>query len=198
MDSSTEAIDDVLTFWFGSPGMGDDDYQSRRKLWFRKHPQTDQEIRDRFHPLYVQGASGALDGWQETPRGALALIVVLDQFPRNMFRHDPKAFAMDGKALAVAKGAIAHRFDQELPPLQRLFLYMPLEHSENLEDQHQSVHLFRQLVDQCPELVDAYDYAVRHKEVIESFGRFPHRNAILGRSTTNAEAEFLKQPGSSF
>lgn len=198
MSSTAAAIDGVLAFWFGTPGSGDDDYQSRRTVWFRKDPKLDQAIRDRFQDLYTQAASGALDDWQATPRGTVALLVVLDQFPRNMFRHDPRAFATDEKAREVAKRAIAHQVDQQLPPLQRLFIYMPLEHSEDLADQHQSVHLFEQLVEECPDLTDAYDYAVRHKAVIESFERFPHRNAILGRSTTDAEADFLKQPGSSF
>lgn len=193
------SADEILTFWFGTPETGDDVYSIRRKLWFRKNPEVDQQIRDQFLPIYEKAAfSSSLDDWQTTARGALALIIVLDQFPRHLFRNNPQAFATDGKARAIAKGAIANRSDQQIPPLQQHFIYMPLEHSEDLDDQMLSVALFRQLAESCPKLADAYDYALRHKAVIESFGRFPHRNAILGRNTTPDEAEFLKKPGSSF
>jgi uncharacterized protein (DUF924 family) len=191
-------IDDVLGFWFGTPGTEDATYQARRTLWFRKNPDTDHEIRRRFLPLYERAIAHQLDDWQATPEGTLALTIVLDQFPRNMFRDSPQAFASDAQALEVAKGAIARGVDQQLPPVQRFFLYLPLEHSENLDDQHQSVERSHQLVEACPELADTYEYAIKHQEVIERFGRFPHRNAILGRETTPEETEFLKQPGSSF
>ena len=193
------SIDEVLTFWFGTPGTGDDSYSVRRKLWFRKSPDVDQTIQDTFLPTYEKASSGSvLEDWQTTAQGALALIVVLDQFPRHLFRNDPRAFATDSKARAIAKKAISDGFDHQVPPLQKQFVYMPLEHSEDLDDQILSVALFRQLAESYPELADTYDYALRHKAVIESFGRFPHRNAILGRITTPDEAEFLKKPGSSF
>ncbi|MEM7771141.1 MAG: DUF924 family protein [Cyanobacteria bacterium P01_E01_bin.6] len=191
-------IDEVLTFWFGVTVSGDDAYQVRRKLWFRKNPATDQEIRRLFFSTYEQAIAGALAHWQTTPRGALALAVVLDQFPRNMFRGEAQSFASDAQARTVANRAIADGFDQQLPPLQRMFLYLPLEHSENLEDQFRCVDLFQRLLNECPELTNSYDYAVRHKDIIERFGRFPHRNHILGRETTAEEAEFLSLPGSSF
>ncbi|MEL6320460.1 MAG: DUF924 family protein [Cyanobacteria bacterium J06626_14] len=191
-------IDDILEFWFGVPGSDDATYQARRKLWFRKNPETDQTIRDRFLTVYEQAIAHQRDDWQVTPKGSLALTLVLDQFPRNMFRDTPKAFASDAQARDVAQKAIDQGFDQNVPPLQRFFFYLPLEHSEDLSDQEQSVYLSRKLFDACPDLADTYDYAVRHKDVIEQFGRFPHRNAILGRESTAEELDFLKQPGSSF
>ncbi len=191
-------MDEILAFWFGDPESDNTSYRARRTLWFRKDPDVDQVMRDRFLPLYEKAASGHLDAWQATPLGMLALIILLDQCSRNMFRDHPKAFATDATARALAKRAIANGWDQQLSPLQRFFIYTPLEHSELLADQQLSVSLFQQLADQCPDLADAYDYALRHKAVIERFGRFPHRNAVLGRVTTPEEAEFLKTPGSSF
>jgi uncharacterized protein (DUF924 family) len=193
---------EVLSFWFADPQTGLANFDQWRKAWFIKDAAFDQQMRDRFLPTYEQAAAGKLDCWQESPAGSLALVLVLDQFPRNMFRGDPKAFATDHKALGTTQGAIAKNFHQQLKPLQQLFLYLPLEHSENLEHQNQCVALFHRLIADHPglgkEFEDTYSYAVRHQAVIERFGRFPHRNEILGRETTPAEAEFLKQPGSSF
>ncbi|GAB4133102.1 MAG: DUF924 family protein [Cyanobacteria bacterium J069] len=188
----------ILDFWFGAPNAADRSYQQRRKLWFTKNPQTDQMIRDRFSSLYEQAAAGKLDDWQAEPRSCLALVLLLDQVPRNIFRDMPQAFATDEQALAVSRGAIARGLDQALNPLERLFLYLPLEHSENLAHQQQSVDLIAELMAIDPELSDSYDYALRHRDVIQRFGRFPHRNAILGRPSTPTELEFLQQPGSSF
>lgn len=187
----------ILKFWFGDSPQ-ESSYEQRRQLWFRKRPEFDAEIRQRFADVYEQAATGALDAWQQAPLSCLALIIVLDQFPRNMFRDTPQAFATDAKALDVAQRAVAQGFDQQLRPLQRIFLYLPFEHSENLAHQHQSVELTRQLSAEAPALADVFDYAVRHQNVIERFGRFPHRNRILGRESTPEEIEFLKQPGSSF
>ena len=176
--------EDVLRFWFG----GEDE---PREAWFRKDEEFDREIRDRFEGLYEDAASGALDGWRESAEGALALVIALDQFPRNMFRGDPRSYATDEKARETARYAVDRAFDRELPPVRRTFLYMPFMHSEDLEDQRRSVALFEGTG-------EAERYAVRHKEIVERFGRFPHRNAVLGRTTTPEEAEFLKEPGSSF
>jgi uncharacterized protein (DUF924 family) len=175
--------EDVLRFWFG-------DEDEPREEWFRKDEEFDREIQDRFGALYEEAASGALDGWRETSEGALALVIVLDQFPRNMFRGDPRSYATDEKARETARYAIDRAFDRDLPPVRRSFLYMPFMHSEELEDQRRSVELF--------EGMDPGRYAIRHKEIVERFGRFPHRNAVLGRTTTPEEAEFLREPGSSF
>ncbi|HIK40942.1 DUF924 family protein [Thermoleptolyngbya sp. M55_K2018_002] len=189
---------DLLDFWFGAPDAADRSYEQRRKLWFTKNPKTDERMRDRFLALYEQAARGDLDEWQGEPRSCLALVLLLDQIPRNIFRNTPKAFATDAKALEVSQGAIARGLDQALNPLERLFLYLPLEHSENLAHQQQCVDLMQKLAAIAPELRDPYDYALRHRDIIQRFGRFPHRNHILGRRSTSEEVEFLKQPGSSF
>lgn len=195
-------IDAVLNFWFADPQTGSANYDQWRKAWFIKDSAFDQQVRDRFLATYEQAATGELDPWQESPAGSLALVLVLDQFPRNMFRRDPRAFATDPKALETTQGAIAKGFHQQLKPLQQLFLYLPLEHSENLDHQNQCVALFHKLITDHPglgkEFENTYSYAFRHQAAIKQFGRFPHRNEILGRATTPKETEFLKQPGSSF
>ncbi|GAB4383457.1 MAG: DUF924 family protein [Elainellaceae cyanobacterium] len=188
----------VLSFWFGEEPEYSSLYDQRRKLWFGKKPAFDQAIIDQFRSLYEQAAAGQLDGWQQTPPSALALVLVLDQFPRNMFRDTPQAFATDAQACHLAKQAITQGFDRSLAPVQRMFFYLPLEHSESLEDQAQSVQMFQALAQVSPDLLDTLDYAYRHQDVIRRFGRFPHRNRILGRVTTPEEADFLQQPGSSF
>ena len=185
----------ILDFWFGKPSEAD--YGKPRKDWFIKNSDFDEEVRSRFLPVYQQAAVGELDNWKNSPQSCLALIILLDQFPRNLFRGQPQAFATDSQALTYAKHAVAHNFDQELLPLQRQFVYLPFEHSENLANQHQCIELFS-LLKEYPECMSGADYAYRHFKVIERFGRFPHRNKILGRETTPEEAEFLKQPGSSF
>lgn len=187
--------DRVLDFWFGredEPGYGE-----FREAWFRKDEAFDDEVRERFGDLYEEAASGALDGWRDDARSCLALVILLDQFPRNMFRGDPKTHATDGKALEISKYAVDRALDRELPAFQRQFLYMPFMHSEDLEDQRRSVELFEVLAG-GPDSADEPSYAVRHMEIVKRFGRFPHRNEILGRPTTPEEAEFLQQPGSSF
>lgn len=188
-------VEEILGFWFGKAG--EVGYGKARKVWFGKNPAFDQEVRLRFMGDYELAAAGKLEDLQSTPAGCLALIILLDQFPRNMFRNQPKAFATDSQALAVAEFAIAKGFDKQMLPVQRWFIYLPFEHSENLSHQRRSVELFRRLSDD-PESAATINYAVRHLQVIERFGRFPHRNQILGRETTPEEAEFLQQPGSSF
>jgi len=185
----------ILDFWFGKPDEAD--YGKPRKVWFTKNPEFDQEVRSRFLIDYQQAAAGHLDDWKASPLGCLALIILLDQFPRNMFRGQPQTFATDPQALAYAHHTVAQGFDKELLPIQRCFVYLPFEHSENLAHQRQAIELFSTLKD-YPECASGVDYAHRHLKVIERFGRFPHRNEILGRETTPEEAEFLKQPGSSF
>ena len=185
----------ILDFWFGKPDEAD--YGKPRKVWFTKNPEFDQEVRSRFLIDYQQAAAGHLDDWKASPLGCLALIILLDQFPRNMFRGQPQAFATDPQSLAYAHHTVTQGFDKELLPIQRCFVYLPFEHSENLAHQRQAIELFSTLKD-YPECASGVDYAHRHLKVIERFGRFPHRNEILGRETTLEEAEFLKQPGSSF
>lgn len=195
MDQRLQAI---LDFWFGNPRTEETTYQARRKLWFGKQPEFDAAIGQKFRKDYEQAAGGKLEAWRQEPLGCLGLILLLDQFSRNLFRDTPQAFATDAMALSVAQQAVNQRFDQVLQPLQRIFVYLPFEHSENRDHQAQSVDLFRQLYADAPELADVLDYAVRHQVVIDRFGRFPHRNRILGRESTPEEIEFLKQPGSSF
>lgn len=179
----------VLAFWFRGG--------ERRKCWFEKDPGFDAEIRERFLGLYEEAAAGRLAPWRERPRECLALVIVLDQFPRNMFRGSARAFAADGLALDAARRALERGDDRGMLPVERMFLYLPFEHSEALEDQRRSCELTRPL-EAFAETRDAYDYAVRHLRIIERFGRFPHRNAALGRPSTPEEIEFLKQPGSGF
>jgi uncharacterized protein (DUF924 family) len=186
---------EILDFWFGSPGSPD--YGKPKSFWFSKKPEFDEELRIRFLTDYQKAAGGYLDDWMDSPDSCLALILLLDQFPRNVFRDTPEAFATDWEALSVAQHAIAQRYDQKLLPVQRWFVYLPFEHSESLEHQSQAVRLFQQL-DDDPDSVSSIDYAVRHMQVIERFGRFPHRNQILGRISTPEEKEFLKHKGSFF
>jgi len=190
---------EVLDFWFGAPGSAERD--GERPVWFHKDPEFDRLIRRRFAPHVERAFAGELDPMRETARGALALIVTLDQFPRNMFRDSPRAFAGDAKARVTAGHALALGFDRGLSAYERWFIYMPFQHSENPDDQRRAVELFTTLAAQYPAdaaLASALDFARRHHDVIGRFGRFPHRNAILGRASTAEEEEFLKQPGSSF
>ena len=188
-------VEEILDFWFGSPKSLD--YAKERSFWFTKNPEFDRELSDRFLLDYEQAARGELDYLQDSPLGCLTLVLLLDQFGRNMFRGTPKSFATDAKALSVAKSAVDQGCDRALLPVQRWFIYLPFEHSENLADQERCVELFATLSNH-PESANTIEYALRHKAVIERFGRFPHRNKILRRTNTAAEAEFLKQPGSSF
>src|SRR5688500_9646840 len=182
---------EVLEFWFGAPR------GARRRQWFEKDPAFDAEIGARFLGLYEWLAQGGGTDWRENGEGCLARILVLDQFPRNMFRGTPRAFATDALALRAARHALEQGYDRALAPAARLFACPPFELSEALEDQERACELCRPLA-AFAETEDAYRYALAHRDVIARFGRFPHRNAILGRESTPEEAEFLKQPGSSF
>jgi uncharacterized protein (DUF924 family) len=181
----------ILDFWFGAA-------DAPREAWFRKDPAFDAQIADRFGPLVERALAGELGSWQAAPDTALALILLLDQFTRNIFRGSPRAFAGDPLALATARALVAEGGDRRLPPLQRAFVYLPFEHAEDLAAQDESVRLFTPLAALSPFLAGMLDYAQRHREVIARFGRFPHRNAVLGRPSTPEETEFLQQPGSSF
>lgn len=174
----------ILRFWFD---------ESTPEQWFTKNANFDRMIERRFGALHAAAATGQLDGWAETADGALALILVLDQFSRNLFRDDPRAFAQDEKALALAKGAIAEGHDMAVAEDRRVFFYVPFEHSEALADQEVSLPYFEALSN--PEYLR---YAVAHRDIIARFGRFPHRNAVLGRKSTAEEEAFLLTPGSSF
>jgi uncharacterized protein (DUF924 family) len=185
---------DVLQFWFGEPGSAEP--LRPRDLWFTKSDATDRLIADRFGAIVEDAILGKHDAWAASPREALALILVLDQFTRNIFRGTPRAFAGDARALALATRLVDTARDLALAPMERWFVYMPFEHSERLVDQYESVRLFERL---AADGLDApLDWARRHFDVVARFGRFPHRNAILGRESTPEEAEYLKQPGSGF
>ncbi|MCB1783267.1 MAG: DUF924 domain-containing protein [Alphaproteobacteria bacterium] len=177
---------EVLAFWFE---------ETAPAQWFQKNDAFDEEIRERFFVTYEMAASGLCEEWRKDSDGALALCLVLDQFPRNMFRNSPRAFDTDAAALLISKEAIHKGFDQILQPIRRRFLYLPFEHSENLQDQNRSVELFGTMKDTDPL---GYEYAIRHLRVIEKFGRFPHRNAVLGRANTPEEDEYLATPGAGF
>lgn len=180
-------IRDVLGFWLAP---------ANRPQWFKKDAAFDDEIRRRFEAVHERAAEGRYASWQNTPEGALALLLCLDQFPRNMFRGTPRAFATDAKARLVADWAVDRGYDLQFKDEQeRLFFYLPFEHSEDLDDQHRAVELVRQRCATDPEILR---YAILHRDVIEKFGRFPHRNPILGRRSTPDEEEYLRKPGAGF
>jgi uncharacterized protein (DUF924 family) len=181
----------VLRFYLGRPGA--DGGLAQRQIWFRSTPDFDAEIRRLFLGDWEAAAAGRLDALATTPVGGLALIVVLDQFPRNMFRRRGRAFASDAKARHIATAALGRGFDAGLQAVERLFMYLPFEHSEDMADQERSVALFPALGNET-----WTDSAVRHRDIIARFGRFPHRNAALGRASTPQELAFLLEPDSSF
>ncbi len=178
----------IFNFWFGEPGSSS--YGQYKDFWFQSTPELDQQICDQFEPIYKKAVKGELDVFSQTPEESLALVILLDQFPRNMYRGTPQAFASDPKALAVATEALKKKFDHNLLPLQKMFLYLPFEHSEDIKNQEKSVALFKALGDES-----ILKYAVEHRDIIAQFGRFPHRNAILGRKSTLKEIDFLKTSG---
>lgn len=204
----SEGMDDrdvarVLEFWFGELdelGRADEEHASR---WYTKDPEFDARLRAAFEPLHAEVLRGERDAWLATPRSRLAYIVVLDQFSRNMYRESPRSFEGDEKALAACRSGIETGMDRPLAFDERWFFYMPLQHSEDPAVQDFSVETFRRLRDEAPpELREraqvALDFAIRHRDIIVRFGRYPHRNAVLGRESTPEEIEFLKQPNSSF
>ncbi len=186
----------VLDFWFGAPGS--DTYGRQRKLWFVKRDETDAHIREHFGALTDSALDGRVPDWGTTPRAALAQLLLLDQFPRNMHRNTPRAFAGDATALSIAHDLVSRGGDQTLIPVERIFAYLPFEHSEDIGNQRMALRLFRALADEHAGFESTLDYAERHYAVIERFGRFPHRNAILNRISTPEELSYLAQPGSGF
>lgn len=177
---------DILHFWFE---------ETKPQLWFQVNPDFDLLVIERFKGLVDIAAQGLFDEWKKDADGCLALCLLLDQFPRNIYRNDKRAFAYDSKALLIAKHAVAKGSDQVLQPVKRRFIYLPYEHSENINDQRKCVELFEKMKDEDPL---GYDYAKRHLKVIEEFNRFPHRNAVLGRENTPEEDVYLSQVGAGF
>ncbi len=186
----------VLDFWFGAPGSSE--FGAPRPAWFRQSDDFDAEIKTRFGQAVEAALADGLDDWCQDIDGTLALILLLDQFPRNIFRGTAKMFAGDSRARSVAAKAIAVGADKTLLPVQQTFLYLPFEHSEDAEDQAYCVQLFEALPDDVAEKANWLDYAIRHQAIINRFARFPHRNEVLGRPSTPQEVEFLKQPDSGF
>jgi uncharacterized protein (DUF924 family) len=186
----------VMDFWFGRHG--DRGRDTPRRQWFEKSDAFDEQIRNRFGMLIPRAIAGELQAWSAEPEGAVAHILVLDQFTRNVYRGSAQAFAGDARALAAARALVEAGTDRKLPGVQRQFVYLPFEHAEDIGAQQESLRLFAQLEAEAPEVGDVLVWAQRHHDVIARFGRFPHRNAALGRTSTAEEIEFLKQPGSSF
>ncbi|MDB9374848.1 DUF924 family protein [Nodularia sphaerocarpa] len=185
----------ILDFWFGHPDAPD--YGKPKADWFGENAEFDQEIRNQFFSDYQKAAGGYLDDWIDSAETCLALILLFDQFPRNMFRGTPEAFATDWEALSAAQHAVVQGYDCQFLPVQRWFIYLPFEHSENLTHQRQCVKLFQQL-SHDPDSAKAIEHSFIHQEIIARFGRFPHRNSILGRNSTASEKAFLQQPSSWF
>lgn len=178
-------IDEIVDFWFD---------EAIKPYWFKRSESFDRNVRDTLLPHYEAAAAGDLDHWMEDVDGCLALCILLDQVPRNVFRDSPRAFATDEKARAVARHALEQGFDHECTADERIFLYLPFEHHEDRESQELACALFRERVGD-PETIS---FAERHREIVERFGRFPHRNATLCRPSTAEEEAFLREPGSSF
>ena len=199
----THVAADVLAFWFGEALQDSAAGKACSKRWFTYDPDFDAEILRRFGHLPEQAAAGNLDAWMDAAESALARVIVLDQFPRNLYRHDSRAFAFDGLALAGSQAAVERGFDLRMHPLQAVLVYLPFEHAEDLAMQRRAVALFTALQSRAPAGCEAQfasfaDYARRHHEVIARFGRFPHRNALLGRPSSPDELLYLEQGGERF
>ncbi len=200
----TVGPDDVLAFWFGELNEDGTAKPEVAARWWKKDDAIDEAIRARFGETHASAARGELDGWAATPRGRVALVIVLDQFSRNLHRGSPDAFANDDKALALAREGVERGEHRTLPPLHAYFLVMPFMHAEDRDAQARCVELFRELADVAPNealeesFANGVDFAERHRVIVDRFGRFPHRNDVLGRESTDEEREFLTQPGSSF
>ncbi len=199
----TAIANEILNVWFGNDLDTPQSVAERSRLWFAPHPDFDDLIRERFSPLPDRAIGGELADWTMAPGSTLALVIVLDQFPRNLYRDTAQSFAYDSAAVAAARHALARDVDGQLHPLEAAFLYLPFEHAEDRELQAQCVSLFRKLVERAPpQLSDRFEafaeYAARHHAIIERFGRFPHRNSVLGRESTEEEIRYLQSGGETF
>lgn len=196
-------IESILDFWFGTNPDDAVVAKEQAELWWSKNYETDNEMRRRFEDTVRAAAAGELNEWRATARGRLALIILTDQFPRNIYRETARAFSCDSKALAWCLDGLHGRSDRELRPIERVFFYLPLEHAESREHQAKSVECFTELVASVPmeqrsTFEEYLDFAVHHRDIIDRFGRFPHRNNILGRESTAEELASLTEPGSGF
>jgi len=193
----------LLEWWFGDCESSTEVAAQKGKLWFGKRDSQDFEARERFGDWVEQALAGGLTEWTQRPEGWLALVLLLDQVPRMIFRDTPKSFSGDLRAQALVAQGIAADFDRQLRPIQRVFIYLVFEHCENLAVQNECISRYIDLLAQQPEgdralFADYLDYAEKHQKVIAQFGRFPHRNAVLGRASTAEELAFLSRPGSRF
>lgn len=196
-------IEEMLSFWFGEIDADGLAKQEQAKRWFRASAETDKLIRERFESDLQKAIQGQLPSWEQYPRGRLALIVLLNQFSRNIYRGTAQAFAQDELALSLCLQGIDIGHDLALRPIERTFYYLPMEHTENLEIQDKCVQHYEQLVASVPpatakKLQSSLDYVISHRDIIARFGRFPHRNKLLGRASTAAEREYLSQGGATF
>jgi len=201
MSETPAAAEAVLDFWLGpldDDGFSDEDHRGR---WFEKNATFDASIEERFGVLHARASGGELDDWTETPRGRVALLILLDQMSRNLYRDTPAMYENDAKALAIAEQALEAGDEEVLAGQERYFLYMPFMHAEDRDAQERCVALFERAQKKLPSgLVDRFDpkWAVMHRDIVDRFGRFPHRNEVLGRESTDEEKAFLEKPGSSF
>jgi len=200
-----DSIEPILHFWFGRGQTATAVAEEKTALWWDKNEQVDRQITDRFQVVTEAAVARQLDHWSESPRGLLALILCTDQFPRNMYRDTPQAFASDPLARHFANTCIDQGMAQQLKPIERVFVYLPFEHSEDIADQQRSLALYQSLAENAvadskeSELFSNYlDPVRRHHDIIQRFGRFPHRNKVLARPSTAEELAFLEEPGSSF
>jgi len=195
--------EEILQFWFADAAQAPAKAEARVSLWFTASAETDAQCRERFGTAVEAAARGELDSWTQAPRPALALVVLLDQFPRNIWRGTARAFAQDTQALAVARQAVAAGFLPELAPIEQPFLTLPFQHAETLGAQRESLRLCAEILAAAPPdwraLLESFlPYAQQHCELIERFGRFPHRNAVLGRVSTADEQAYLEHGGQTF
>jgi len=196
-------IEEIHRFWFGVLKTPADFPREKVAFWFMKNDNVDRLIREAYLSILEDTLQGLFEDWKKTPRGYLCMILVLDQFPRHIYRNKPQSFAQDPLALELVLKGIEKGIDQDLFPVERMFFYMPLQHSEDLKNQERSVALYTDLLEDVhqmmkPPFLEFLKYAKMHLDVIKRFGRFPHRNAILSRPSTPEEEAFLKTPGSSF
>ncbi len=193
---------DVLDFWFG-PSVRPDAVPTTEGLWWKKSDRTDAEIQTRFKTALSVAQEGGYIEWEREPKSCLALIILLDQFSRNAYRGRPEAFQQDARAVRLCLEGLDRGWDSGFSPFERVFFYMPLEHSEDIEIQERCVRTFQKLAEEVPEslremFLGYVGYAERHRDIVQQFGRFPHRNEILKRPSTDEELAFLKTPNSSF
>lgn len=197
-----KTVESVIEYWLGDAVISAEESKRRSKLWYGFDPEIDRQLSEQFKTSLQQAESGELDSWRDSPEGSLALVILLDQFSRNIYRGTRDAFKNDQKALEIARTTIENKNDDQLPLIGRAFLYHPFEHSEEIKDQQISVSLFDKLnseghreghKDWSTQLKNFLDYAISHRDIIVQFGRFPHRNTILGRKNTAQEEAFLSK-----